>query len=931
MIFRVALAGALCVATAARAGDKPLYQPAPAWVLPAPPIDATKLTDADPVLLVLDQQQRLEGGQLWGYSDLAMRIASPQVLTQMGTLPLPWDPSLGDIVIHKVEIIRGAERIDVLASGARFNVLHREEGLERAMLNGMLTATLSVEGLRVGDVLRLNFSTTRKDPALNGHVATVAPVVPEPMRLQFGRIRVLWPKASKVQWRTYMKGFTVAPVDTGNGYTELTVKLPVAKPVEMPGDAPQRFQPLPIIDVSDYADWADLSKDMAPLYATEGLIAPGSPLAAEVARIAAASADPRTRTAMALRLVQDKVRYLFKGMDGGNYVPQAPAQTWTVRYGDCKAKSLLLLAMLRALGVEAEATLVSADAGDLLAIRLASPGAFNHVIVRATVGGETLWLDGTGGGARLTDLGDVPPFRHALPLRIAGSALVDMPLRPGSRPVTEAEYDLDASAGVLFPAPYKARIVLRGAGAEQIRVASAQSGKEAAETMIDGILQNHLGANEAVDRSFSYDEENATAVVLASGLAYPDWSRDEQRYKTQLDSSVDGIRFAPDRARPAWRDVPVASGDPADARVVTRMRLPGGGAGFVLEGDQTLPLSLGGVLLRRSASLTGGVITVDDRVIKGIGEVAPADIPAARAQVNQAKARLLKAVAPADTPPLFRIVEAAKRSKALDPILKIYARQIAEAPEEAGSYTDRAWFLDRIYDRAGAIRDLDKAIALDPDADNHLWRARLYAALGDDKRALADAQAALAIDPGSTSAIGQVAQLTADLGKRDDAIAMLAERVAEGGDNKVGYATAQADLMADGGQVDEAIALLDGMIAKSPGNPSLLNSRCWMKGTHNVALDTALKDCTKAIELSESPAAVLDSRAMVYFRMQRPDDAIADLDAALEVSPDQAASLYLRGVIRRQKGDKTAEGELAAARMIAPRIDEVYARYGIKP
>ncbi|WP_204312771.1 tetratricopeptide repeat protein, partial [Escherichia coli] len=70
---------------------------------------------------------------------------------------------------------------------------------------------------------------------------------------------------------------------------------------------------------------------------------------------------------------------------------------------------------------------------------------------------------------------------------------------------------------------------------------------------------------------------------------------------------------------------------------------------------------------------------------------------------------------------------------------------------------------------------------------------------------------------------------------------------------------------------------------------------------------------------------------MVYFRMGRMEEALADLDAALEVSPMQGASLYLRGVVRRRTGDiKGSDADLAAARLMWPRVDEDYARYGIK-
>jgi hypothetical protein len=240
----------------AHAGDKPLYAAAvPAWVKPAPAIDATKLGDDDPVFLMLDQQQRLQDGQVWAYFNMATRMASNQMLMQAGTVQLPWSPDQGDLTIHAVEIIRGTEHIDVLAGGARFTVLQREQMLEQSFMSGMLTATMAVEGLRVGDVLRVSFSITRKDPAMQGNVQTIAPMIAAPTRIGFGRIRLLWPATSDLHWRTYVSDPGALTVEH-DGYKDMTILLPVAKQPEVPGDAPQRFQKPPIIEASSYPDWA---------------------------------------------------------------------------------------------------------------------------------------------------------------------------------------------------------------------------------------------------------------------------------------------------------------------------------------------------------------------------------------------------------------------------------------------------------------------------------------------------------------------------------------------------------------------------------------------------------------------------------------------------------------------------------------------------
>jgi len=927
----IVFATLLAAGTVAHAGDKPLYAPVPDWVKPAPPIDPATVRDDSPVYLILDNQQRLKDGQVTGYVETAARVGSPQLLDSLGTVKVEWSPDKGDLIIHRAEIIRGTEHIDLLAAGERFSVLRREEQLEQRMLNGTLTATMAVEGLRVGDVLNVSYSTTEKDPTLKGNVQAFALLPAEPLRIQFARTRMIWPQDLDVHWKAN-SGAVQPQLTTAGGYRDLSIALPLPKPAEMPADSPVRFRRPQMIEATSFDSWEAISKVMAPLYATDGLIPAGSPLAAEVAKIKAAETDPLKRTALALQLVQGKVRYLFKGMDGGNYVPQTPAQTWNLRYGDCKAKTLLLLAMLHDLGIEAEPVLASSQMGDLLQDRLPTPGAFDHVFVRATVAGEVLWLDGTDGGARLADIHDAPPFRFVLPVRTAGAGLIPVPLRPGARPELLADVELDETPGVDFPAPFRVAVTVRGQLAELFRAGALQASKDQLSEMAGKLIAPYLDQPTITTRSISYDDASGTATLSASGVAYPDWNKENERYRATLDRAIGQLNFQPDRSRAAWRDIPVATDNPHNIVVRTRIRLPDGGAGFTLEGDQKLSAVLAGSRIERTSSMADGWVTTEDRMMTTGAEIPVADIGAERQKLDQAKQHLLRLVAPASYPAPWQVVEAGKKAKRFDAVLAQYKQGIADQPGKAEPYRNRAWFLERIYERGQAIEDLSRAIAIDPSVDSYLWRARLYDAVGDKAKALADVTAACKVDPASGAAISQLASLLADNGEKDKAVSLLDQRIDEGGKDKPSFMAAKAEILSTTGDKDGAIATIDAAIAATPGSPMLLNSRCWLKGTLNMMLDTALKDCTKAIELSDAPQSILDSRAMVYFRMNRLDDALADLNAALDLDPGLPASMYMRGVVRKRMGDaKASEGDLAAARMMTPQIDRTYAKYGIVP
>lgn len=202
------------------ASETPLYQRAPAWVTAPLAIPATPVDELPPLVL-LDFQKRIDGDQLTSYVHQRTRIASAEMLSQAATLTLPWAPDKGDLIVHALTILRGDQRIDLLAKGQRFTVLRREQSLEQRELTGVLTATLAVEGLEVGDLLDLRFSVTGRDPALGGRVQDVVPLPALPLRIGAGRVRYLWSNDSAPKWKLLADGVTATPVRKGD-MTELS-------------------------------------------------------------------------------------------------------------------------------------------------------------------------------------------------------------------------------------------------------------------------------------------------------------------------------------------------------------------------------------------------------------------------------------------------------------------------------------------------------------------------------------------------------------------------------------------------------------------------------------------------------------------------------------------------------------------------------------
>src|SRR3546814_20368225 len=98
-------------------------------------------------------------------------------------------------------------------------------------------------------------------------------------------------------------------------------------------------------------------------------------------------------------------------------------------------------------GISARPALVSSVFGELLQDRLPTLGAFDHVIVEATIDGTDYWLDGTTAGTHIEDLADVTPFGFALPLTAGGKDLAALPVRRPERPQNEDELDFAPKNG----------------------------------------------------------------------------------------------------------------------------------------------------------------------------------------------------------------------------------------------------------------------------------------------------------------------------------------------------------------------------------------------------------------------------------------------------------------------------------------------------
>ncbi len=125
-----------------------------------------------------------------------------------------------------------------------------------------------------------------------------------------------------------------------------------------------------------------------------------------------------------------EVRYTGVEFGAARLIPEFPAETLRRKFGDCKDKSTLLVAALRASGIEAYLALLAAGDDPDVSPELPGLGMFNHAIVYLPglgADGADLWIDATAEYARVGTLPAADADRFALIVRPGEKSLTRTP------------------------------------------------------------------------------------------------------------------------------------------------------------------------------------------------------------------------------------------------------------------------------------------------------------------------------------------------------------------------------------------------------------------------------------------------------------------------------------------------------------------------
>jgi len=962
------LVPALCLAFPVHANDKPDIGPVPAWVKPValPPVD-DKTSDQPVAILLSDEQIDFSRGRQTLYSETALRIQNPQGLAA-GNISLPWRPDTDTLTVHKLLIRRGDKVIDILASGQTFTVMRRETNLDTAMLDGVLTANIQPEGLQVGDVIDMAVSISTSDPVLRGHVEAITGAW-DAAPIKRVHLRAQWPSDLSLRLRQTGAFPPLKPVRNG-AVTSIEYAADDLKPVQPPKDAPARYQLTRAVEFSDFASWGDVATLLAPLYEKASAPPSSGPLQQEIGRIRSLSSDQKIQAEAALALVQDKVRYLALAMGAGGLVPADAATTWSRRFGDCKAKTALLLAILHSLGIQAEPVAANAISGDGIDGRLPMIGLFNHVLVRATIGGHIYWLDGTRNGDTSLDRLTIPAFDWGLPLVAGkGAALTRMIPPPLDKPGTEVAIRIDARNGVTIPAPIHIEMRLRGDAALMSNRSLGALAPDERDRNLRDYWRRSYDFVEVKSTNVTFDPKTAEQVLSMDGMATMDWNNGS--YETD----GTGLGYKADFTRDPGpnSDAPFAVNYPFFIKNTETILLPPGFSGATAGKSSDVDQTVAGVEYKRHATLTDNAFTVEASTRSIAPEFPAKDAPAARTALRQLADNTLairypntyrpteaELTASLATTPTTAVAFLSRGSALLDrerydEAIQDFTAALALDPKNAFAFAYRGLARVLKNDEASAEKDLASAVEIDPRnaivfgargmiadragkprdaiaaytasldiAPNNgfvlVRRAKAYRAAGDNEGALKDASGALKVNPHLVDLYLLRANIYRTIGKKDEAIAEARAVASANPDNA--YAQTVAAAIYDSFQMNaDALRAYDRAIAIRP-EPYIYLTR----SDHRPKNDTAgrLADIDAALKLDPGSLDALGAKA----RLQRDTGdfagAIATYSTAIAKDPGAVSWLAGRGVAFAKKGDlPAANKDFDLARSKAKEAEEL--------
>ncbi len=406
--------------------------------------------------LLLDYQNHLANDEF--YLHYAIKILNAQGIQDFSNLEFQFDPHYESIEIHTLNILRNGHRINKLKS-SKIEIVQRETDYERAIYDGKKSVLIILDDIREGDILEYSYTLKGSNP-INGKYRGGS--FYQEYSVFVNRIynRIISKSNQSIKYKLF-NGAAEPATKKGDYFTEYEWDIPNA-PIKLKDqNAPSWYDPFKSVEYTTFNSWGEVVDWALPIYEYN------TKHVDEIVKDLTEKEGIVYDVMSAVRFVQNHIRYL--GIESGinNYKPHDPLQVYQQRYGDCKDKSLLLVAILQRMGYEAYPMLVNTFRLKNLSNALASNQAFNHLVVYLKYNHKDYFFDATASDQG----GDLEhnyfyPFGYGLLVKEGEQDLMKIPKPQRPEISIEETFTMDSIGGGGF---LHIKTLYTGSKADEIR------------------------------------------------------------------------------------------------------------------------------------------------------------------------------------------------------------------------------------------------------------------------------------------------------------------------------------------------------------------------------------------------------------------------------------------------------------------------------
>lgn len=479
--------------------------PAPAWVKPCDfalesPIKPSQIN----IQRLLDDIQ-INWEEKTAYVHKVIKVLDQTGAEGFTQWSIDFDPSYQNVVVHAIRVVRNGESIDCLKK-SHHKLLQREQSLDQNLYEGDLSLVYFLNDIRVGDIVDLSCSITGTNPLWTSHFTNVV-VLQDVSTIEKIYKRILIHPDTPLQMKSFNTSVQPKIIDLSPTLREWSWEVLETPALSPENDEPSWYNPLARVQISQYQSWQEVAMKVIPLFSLpdDFEINPSSEMLALVKKWTESTEDVFQRSTLALRFVQDEVKYMgFEDGIGGSK-PTDPRVVLARRFGDCKDKSVLLHTLLKLMNIRSTPALVDTEMGKRLPEVLPSQN-FNHAVLRIEINGSHYWVDPTmtyQGGSLVNNF--FPDYDWALMISPDTTELTPLPPEAAEKPI-------DMQTSIIFTSPDSAELKIEriayGDRAERMRRSLQRVGlKEFSRVCLEDAQKTYKGASVLTPLSIKDDRE----------------------------------------------------------------------------------------------------------------------------------------------------------------------------------------------------------------------------------------------------------------------------------------------------------------------------------------------------------------------------------------------------------------------------------------